>query len=307
MNNLDWDNVRYFLAAARTLSLSAASRALDSNQPTVGRRIDALETQLGLRLFQRHSGGLTLTGDGQRLLAAAELMEEGAADAIRASQSDDSTIAGTVRIAAPEGLGVCVLAPRLPDLYRRYPLLDVSLEPSAASADLKRGQADIALRLFRPTTADLVSRRLCAMGFGLYASADYVAQHGAPGSLDALAQHAFIAYGDGLKEQEENVWLEGLMGRGRCRFRSDNTLARLSALAAGVGIGVMPHLLMAAQPGCVRLLPQHEAPSRTIWLVVHGDLRHVARMRAVMDFVADVFDAHDQRVTDPDRVAGSGG
>lgn len=302
MNNLDWDNVRYFLAAARTRSLSAASRALNSNQPTVGRRIDALEAQLGLRLFQRHSGGLTLTEDGQRLLTAAELMEEGAADAIRACQPDGQSIAGTVRIAAPEGLGVCVLAPRLPELYQRYPLLDVTLEPSVASADLKRGQADIALRLFRPTAADLVSRRLCAMGFGLYASAEYVARNGAPGSLDALPQHAFVAYGDGLREQEENAWLEGLMGRGRCVFRSDNTLARLSALAAGAGIGVMPHLLMAQQ-NCVRVLPQHEAPARTIWLVVHGDLRHVARMRAVMDFVEDVVDAQNQAIADTRSVA----
>lgn len=289
MNSIDWDNIRYFLAAARTHSLSAASRALDSNQPTVGRHIDALEAQLGLRLFQRHSIGLTLTEDGQRLLASAELMEEGAADMLRASQRDINTLAGTVRIAAPEGLGVSVLTPRLPDLYKRYPLLDIVLEPSVASADLKRGQADIALRLYRPDSVDLVSRRLCEMGFGLYASAVYLERNGTPESVDALRQHAFVAYGDELKDQEENCWLEELMGRGRCMFRSDNTLARLSAVAAGVGIGVMPHLLMAAHSNCVRILPQHEAPSRTIWLVVHGDLRHIARIRAALDFIGELF------------------
>jgi DNA-binding transcriptional LysR family regulator len=289
MNNVDWDNIRYFLAAARTRSLSAASRALDSNQPTVGRRIDALEAQLGLRLFQRHSTGLTLTEDGQRLIAAAELMEAGAADVVRASQRDTNSIAGTVRIAAPEGLGVSVLTPSLPELCKRYPLLDVVLEPAVTSSDLKRGQADIALRLFKPADADLISRRLCEMGFGLYASADYLAQQGAPESVDALQQHAFIAYGDELKEQEENAWLEAIMGRGRCLFRSNNTLARLSAVTAGMGIAVMPHLLMAAQSGCVRILPQIEGPSRTIWLVVHGDLRHVARIRVVMGFVSELF------------------
>lgn len=289
MNNLNWDNIRYFLAAARTQSLSAASRALGGNQPTVGRRIDALEAQLGLRLFQRHSGGLTLTEEGRRLLAAAELMEEGAADVRRASQCNDEALAGTVRISAPEGLGVCVLAPRLPELYRRYPLLDIVLEPASASADLKRGQADVALRLFRPDADDLVSRRLGEMGFGLYASNDYLTQHGMPQSAAELPQHAFVAYGDGLQELQENLWLGELMGRGRCLLRSDNTLARLAALAAGTGIGVMPHLLMAGQPGCMRVLPELEAPGRTLWLVVHGDLRHVARMRATLDFIEEVF------------------
>ncbi len=289
MNNLDWDNVRYFLAAARERSLSAASRALNSNQPTVGRRIDALEAQLGMRLFQRHSTGLSLTEDGQRLLAAAEAMEQGAAEIARASQADGNAMAGTVRIAAPEGLGVSVLAPVLPELYRRYPSLDIVLEPSVASADLKRGQADIALRLFRPDSADIVSRRVGAMGFGLYASRDYLARHGAPESVEALERHVFVAYGDELKEQTENAWLLGLIGNARCVFRSDNTLARVSAIAAGAGIGVMPHLVMAAHSGCVRLLPQHEAPPRTIWLVVHGDLRHVPRVRAVMDFIAGLF------------------
>lgn len=291
MNNPDWDNIRYFLAAARTHSLSAASRALNSNQPTVGRRIDALEAQLGLRLFQRHSGGLTLTEDGQRLLASAGLMEEGAADVFRACQSDADHMAGTVRVAVAEGLGVVILTPKLPELYKRYPLLDIVLEPSVASADLKRGQADIALRLFRSSDADMVSRRLCEMRLGLYASTDYLARNGTPQSVNELQHHSFIAYGGELKQHEENLWLEELMGSGRCLFRSDNTLARFAAVVSGIGIAVMPQLLMATQANCVRLMPQHDAPSRTIWLEVHGDLRHVARIRAVMDFIGELF--HD--------------
>lgn len=127
------------------------------------------------------------------------------------------------------------------------------------------------------------------MGFGLYASTEYLENNVTPESIDSLHKHAFIAYGDELKSQEENYWLEELMGRGRCLFRSDNTLARLAAVSAGVGIGVMPHLLMVTQPNCVQILPQYEAPSRTIWLVVHGDLRHVARIRVVMDFIGGLF------------------
>jgi len=293
MINMDWDNIRYFLAAARTLSLSAASRSLNSNQPTVGRRIDSLEAQLGLRLFQRHSSGLTLTEDGQQLLAAAELMEQGAAGIAGASERNAAVPAGTVRVAVPDGLGVGILTPRLPELYARYPLLDVVLDPSPASADLKRGQADIAVRLFRPADADLVSRRLCEMGFGLYACDGYLERHGAPASAAELGQHALIGYGEELRDHPESAWLEGLSGRGRCVFRSDNTLARLSALMAGIGIAVMPHLLMAEQPGCSHVLPEHEGPSRTIWLVVHGDLRYVPRIRAVFDFITDAVPCDD--------------
>ncbi len=289
MNSLDWDNLRYFLAAARTLSLSAASRALNSNQPTVGRRIDALEAQLGVRLFQRHSAGLTLTDDGRRLLAAAGAMEEGVAGVFRAVNHDSDGMAGTVRISAPEGLGIGVLAPRLPELYARYPLLDIMLEASAARADLKRGGADVALRLFRPEDGDVVSRRLCDMGFGMYASQGYLARSGVPQALDALPRHAFIAYGDELRGQPENAWLEELIAPGRAVFRSDSTMARLGALRAGVGIAVMPHLLMAQHSTCVRVLPQYQAPARTLWLAVHGDLRHVPRVRTVMDFIDALF------------------
>lgn len=296
MNSLDWDNLRYFLTAARALSLSAASRALGSNQPTVGRRIDALEAQLGVRLFQRHSTGLTLTDEGRRLFAAAETMEEGAAGVLRAVSGDSDGMAGTVRIAAPEGLGVGVLAPRLPELYARYPLLNIVLEPAAARADLKRGGADVALRLFRPGGGDVVSRRLCDMGFGMYASADYLARCGAPRSLDALQHHAFIAYGDELRGQPENAWLEEMIAPGRVLFRSDGTMARLAAVFAGVGIAVMPHLLMAGYPTCARVLPQYQAPARTIWLAVHGDLRHVPRIRAVMDFIEAIFQEHSRTV-----------
>lgn len=292
MNNPDWDNIRYFLAAARTHSLSAASRTLHSNQPTVGRRIDALEAQLGVRLFQRHSGGLTLTEDGQRLFAAAETMEKGAADMLRAAQSDTNEMAGVVRVAAPEGLGVSILTPRLGDLYKRYPMLDIVLEPAVASANLKNGQSDIALRLYRPGNQDVVSRRLCEMSFGLYASTDYLARNGMPESLESLRQHPFIAYGDELRNQAENAWLEELSGHGRCVFRSDSTMARFTALMAGVGIGVMPHLLVAKLPNCVRVLPKYEPPGRTIWLAVHGDLRHVPRIRVVMDFIEELILEH---------------
>ncbi len=290
MNNTNWDDLRIFLAAARGGSLSAASRALNSNQPTVGRRIAALEQVLGVRLFQRHAQGLTLTEDGQRVLRTVENMDVAAAALARQPQGDPVGLRGTVRIAAPEGLGVQLLTPALSVLAQRYPDLNLVLEPSAIGADLIRGEADIAVRLYRPDVQDLVVRRIREMEFGLYAAPQYLQRHGTPVTIAALHVQRFIGYGERLLDHVESRWLETLTGQARYVLRSDNTLTRLTAARAGLGIAVLPHLL-AGNTGLQHLLPDYAPPSRTIWLVVHRDLQQVSRMRVVLDFLADLLES----------------
>lgn len=287
MNNLNWDDIRYFLAAARAGSLAGASRALDGHQPTVGRRIAALERHLGHKLFQRHAQGLTLTDEGVNLLASAERMDEAAAALLRASGIPGGEIRGRVRIAAPSGLAVQVIAPALPDLQARYPELDVVLQAATASADLVHGEADIALRLYRPDAADLVLRRVGGMGFGLYGGASYFARNGLPADATALKSHAFIGYSEGLRHLEENQWLETLVGEARFPLRSDDTQTRIAASVAGIGLAVLPHVLASRVTGLNRVLPELEAPGKTIWLVMHQDLRHLARVRVVLDWLAE--------------------
>lgn len=289
MNNANWDDLRIFLAAARGGSLSAASRALDSNQPTVGRRIAALEQALGLRLFQRHAQGLTLTEDGRRVLRAVEAMDDAAAALLRTPHSEAAESGGTVRIAAPEGIAVQVIAPALHAFMQRHPGLDLVLEPSAASADLVRGEADIAVRLYRPDAPDLVVRRVRDMEFGLYAAPDYLRRYGVPACADALSAHRFIGYGRQLAEHAENVWLTALTGQARYALCSDNTLTRLTAARAGLGIAVLPHLLIG-ESGLQRVLPELAPPPRTIWLVLHRDLQAVPRTRAVLEFLAGLLE-----------------
>lgn len=291
----DWDDLRYFLAAARTGSLSAAARTLDSNQPTVGRRIARLEQTLDLRLFQRHARGLTLTEDGVRVLESAELMERGALGLNRAQLSLTPDISGTVRVSAPEGLALRIVAPALGAFLDRHPRLDLNLSVSAATADLVRGEADIAIRLFRPTSGDIVTRRLQTMDFGLYAATRYFAERDRPLSTDPLADHHFIACGDLFRRHKENEWLEKLSGKARKVLRSDSTLLRLEATEQGLGIAVMPHLVAAASPGLEPVLPELEGPSRTIWIAVHRDLRHVPRIRAVMGFLTQTIRTADAR------------
>jgi DNA-binding transcriptional LysR family regulator len=289
MNRMDWDDIRFFLAAARTGSLAGAARRLGTHQPTVGRRVDGLEKRLGVRLFQRHAQGLTLTEEGQRILLAAESMAEAAATLQRASGSDGEDIRGSVRIAAPSGLAVQVIAPALARLHARFPNLDVVLQPSAASADLTHGEADVAVRLYRPTAGELVVRRAGNMGFGLYASPAYLQQHGAPQGPADLPRHAFIGYGTELRHLEENRWLESLTQGARYLLRSDDTHTRLAAAESGVGLAVLPHVLAQRSPRLQRVLEMHDAPPKTVWLVVHRDLRHLSRVRAVFDWLDDVF------------------
>lgn len=289
MDSMDWDDIRFFLAAARTGSLAAAARQLGTHQPTVGRRIDGLEKRLGVRLFQRHAQGLTLTDEGQHILLAAESMAEAAATLQRSSGFEDKEIRGSVRIAAPSGLAVHVVAPALPVLHERFPNLDVVLQPSASSADLTHGEADVAVRLYRPTAGELVVRRVGNMGFGLYGSPSYLQQHGSPQSTADLPQHAVIGYGVQLRHLEESLWLESMAKGARYLLRSDDTHARLAAAESGLGLGVLPHVLAQRSPRLLRVLETVDAPPKTIWLVVHRDLRHIARVRAVFDWLDEVF------------------
>lgn len=286
---MDWDDVRFFLAAARSGSLAAASRQLGSHQPTVGRRIDSLEERLGVRLFQRHSLGLTLTDEGRRIMQAAEVMGDAAASLQRASSSAESGVRGSVCVAAPNGLAVHLIAPNLPGFHQRFPDLDIVLQASPFTADLTHGEADVAVRLFRPTAEDLVVRHVGNMGFGLYGAKKYLKQHGVPENAADLARHYVIGYGEQLQHLEESSLLEALAGDARFIMRSDDVYTRLAAADAGLGLAVFPNVLAQRSPRLQRVLETQEFPSRQIWLVAHRDLRHLARVRAVLDWLTELF------------------
>lgn len=283
MNSMSWDDIRFFLAAARNGSLTGASRSLGSNQPTVGRRIDALEAALGVRLFQRHAQGLTLTDEGRRVLHVAEAMEEAAREFSRTRESE---IRGRVGLALPEGISVHVVAPSLSSLLERYPQLAISLLPSSASADLVHGEADVAVRLFQPTENDLFARKVGEMKFGIYGSPSYFERHGNPSEKTELMEHQFIGYGERLRHAEENRWLEAAADGGRFLLRSDDTHTRLAAVVAGLGLTVLPHFL-GEKTQLQALAMSTSIPSRPIWLVVHRDLRNLARVRVTINWLVE--------------------
>ncbi len=284
MNRMNWDGLRYFVAAAEGGSLTAAAKALGSNQPTVGRHIDTLEEELGIKLFQRSVKGLTLTDEGAQLLDHCRVIESQIVK-IRRTVSGEEEVSGTVRIALPEGLCLEVLTPLLPQFYRQYPDIRLILNVSAGAANLTRGEADIALRLFRPRESELVVKQIGQMRMGLYASRAYIHAFGHPSEIGDLEQHRLIAYGDQLSSMPENRWLNDQAPQAAQVLSSDSTSTRLQATLAGVGISILPQTIAQKNPKLLPLLENIQLPGYELWLVYHNDLRHIARIRAVVSFL----------------------
>lgn len=294
-----WDDLRFFLAVAETGSLSAASRRLHTNQPTVGRRIAALEAALGARLFQRHSRGLSLTETGGRILQSVASMEEAAAAVARSVLGEDSSLTGSVRVSAPEGLSAALLGPRIGQLQAKFPGIEIVLQATATAADLPRGEADVALRLFRPQAADLVARRVGTMEFGFYVAADYAAGRPPLDSLADLKLHPVIGYEEEFAHPPTSAWFAEQSRGAKVMLRCNSVLVRAAAAASGSGVTILPRLVGDPWPGLVPVLTAVKPPKREIWLVVHRDLQYVARIRVVLDFLGALFQAESQAQPTP--------
>lgn len=287
----NWNDLRYFIAVAEHGSLSAAARQLGVNQPTVGRRIAVLEVALGAHLFHRHARGLKLTEAGARVFEAASGMAEAAAAVERAAAGDAHRPAGRVRVSAPESVCYGLLVPGLAGLRARYPEIEPVLQPDFSSADLPRGEADIAVRLYRPQTSDLVVRRVGTLPFALYASDAYLRAAGTPRSLAELSAHPLVLMGDRLAHLPEAQWLTRQAIGAHAVMRSDSSVLRARAAEAGAGIALVPAVLATVFAALRPVLPEYRPPARSVWLVTHRDLRGAARIRAVLDWVGEAFAA----------------
>lgn len=277
---LDWEDLKHFAALAREGSLSAAARAIGVDHATVARRIAALETATGLKLVDRRARAYVLTDEGRRLAAIAARMEESAFAAERAVQASSLRIRGSVSISAPPSFANATIAPRLIDLKRRHPGILITLIGEKRSASLQRREADLALRLSRPTEPGLVARKIGSMGFGLYGAPDY---------LKTVPPHAwaFIAYDSSMNDSPQQKWLLSLAGDNEIALRTSDLDNQVIAARSGLGVAVLPRFLGEVSAGleCRQIAPPSVA--REIWLVVHRDLRRAPVIRAVMEFLAE--------------------
>lgn len=280
-----WELYRSFLAVIREGSLSAAARSLGMTQPSLGRHIRQLESDLGVVLFTRSPQGLTPTDLGDELATHAQAMDATSAALRRAASGSNSEVRGVVRVTCSEVIGAEVLPPILTDLRQRHPGIVIELSLSNRSEDLLRKDADIAVRMVRPVQRALVARHVGAIPLGLYAHRRYLKANGKPLIWADLHRHAIIGYDHetpALRAVRDKLPL----GREDFSLRTDSDLAQLAAIRAGYGIGGCQCALAERDKNLVRVLPQAFAPSLDTWLVMHEDLKASRRTRVVFDHLA---------------------
>lgn len=300
---MNWDDLRFVLTLAQTGSLARAARALGVDHTTVGRRVAAAEAALGVRLFTRTTTGVVPTADAEPLLASMRHVEGAVLALERTARSQDDRLEGTIRVTSPETFGVSWLAARLAAFGHEHPGLTVELVPAGQVFDLGRGEAEIAVRMFRSKQDDLVVRHAGTMSYGLYAAESYLERRPWQ-SGGRLADHAVL--GCPGENDPETAWLRRLEPACRPRFVSTFSLALLAAARAGAGLAVLPRYLGDAEPA-LRLLPMPDPPADPIWLTVHQDLKDTPRVRRLLDFLVQALKQDEATLAPRSGVLRAGG
>lgn len=282
---LDWNDLRYFLAVARLGRLSPAARRLQVEHSTVSRRIEGLERTMGTRLFSRHREGLILTEAGHALLPMAEQVEATVAVVSEQLSGQDASVNGEVRLGTPEGLAVCFLTPHLKPLLDAYPHLTVELLALPRLANLASREADLAVTLEPPRRGPYVVARWTDYRYFIYGSRDYLDQHEPITTRADLARHSFVAYIDDFLLSQELHFLEKLCETPKLRFCSTSMLAHKEAVLAGVGLAVLTPYISAGDPRLVKVLPDEAHFQHTFWLAAHTDRLRLKRVRLVWDYL----------------------
>jgi len=279
---VDWDNVRVFLAVARAGQFVAAAKRLRLDHATVSRRVAALEAALGARLFDRRTTGARLTSAGERFLAAAEEMESAFLHAQAEISDVDVELAGVVRIGAPDGFSTYYLAPALRDFVERNPAVRIQLAPVPQLTPLARREVDVVVVLDKPEEGRFVARKLTDYSLGIYASAAYLAERGAPRDVGDLAGHRLIGYIEEYAFSSALDYVRELYGGASTLFECASAATQFEALRAGLGLGVVHDYIARRFPDLARVLPERRA-ARAYWLVTHEDTRGLGRVRAVCE------------------------
>jgi DNA-binding transcriptional LysR family regulator len=291
---VNWDDVRLFLSVARSGQFLSAARKLGVNHATLSRRISALEAAIGTQLFLRSTNGCELTEEGQRLLAGAERMETEMLNAQANLGRVDTAVAGTVRIGAPDGLGVSFLAPRLGRLTARYPELKIQLVPVPRSFSLSQREADIAITIERPEQGRLMFSKLTDYSLGLYASEAYLAEYGTPADVEALKRHRRIGYVEDLIFSPSLNYTGEIMRDWDAAFEISSATGQTEAVRSGAGIGILHNYIAGQYPELLRIMP-HLGISRSYWTAYHESARQLVRVRTVVDFLQELV-AEERRI-----------
>ncbi len=293
--SLRWDDLRFVLAAHRHGTLLGAARALSTHASTVGRRLEALEAELGHALFDRTTTGLAPTALADELRPIAEAMESHAAEVLRRVEQQETEPEGWVRIAAPPGIATYVLAPLLPALAEAHPKIRIDLEPSVGYADLTRREADLALRAVPPTAGTLVSRRLLE---GVQDPCGSPALVRRLGRIDDIAAVPWVTWSEPFAQLPAARWIAEHAPSTQVRFRCTSFEPQVEAARGGLGAMLLGERFAALAgleplrlaPGLLRKLAPF--PRGALYLVGHRALRDVPRVAAVWAFLIEATAEH---------------
>ena len=282
----DWNRARAFLVTAEEGSLSAAARALGVAQPTLGRQVAALERELGVTLFQRVGRGLVLTASGLELMEHVRVMGNAASLMSLTASGQSQSIEGAICISATEAYAAFLLPPIVEKLRHSAPGITIEIVASNAVSDLRRREADIAIRHVRPTDQDLIAKRMPDEAAQLYATPAYLDRIGNPQTMADCCEAEFVGF-----DRNEPL-LEGLNARGftltsgNFPVLTGSHLVHWELVKRGVGIGVMPLQIGDAEPSVTRVLPDMDPFEIPVWLVAHRELNTSRRVRLVFDLLS---------------------
>lgn len=294
--SLNWDDARIFLAIAREGTLSRAAKRLNLGIATTSRRLERLESALQVRLFTRDHQGYTLTDEGRDLISPAEALEQAGFAFGDATYRNNDEVMGHVRLATAQGLADHLIIPAMPKLIAAHPNLTVEIVTGVSTVNLHRRDADIALRMVRPERGNVSIRRLGTLGFGLYASQDYVNNRKSSDITSLSFEHDdFIGWSELQQNLPAAQWLTKMLKGKPCRLTTTSLSAQMSAVEAGVGMAILPHftsknrglVCVQGDVGC----------DQPIWLAIHSDLAHSRRVRAVVDFLDTLISENQQSLS----------
>ncbi|WP_353332197.1 LysR family transcriptional regulator [Phaeobacter sp. NW0010-22] len=283
----DWSLIQSFLAVADTGSLSAAGRQLQRSQPTLGRQIQALEDTLGVSLFDRHARGFQLSDTGARLLPMARQMRDAMSALTLTAAGQSQQLDGTVRLTASVFASHHVLPPILAQIRTAEPTIQLELVPTDSSENLLFREADIAVRMYRPSQVDIVARHVGTIELGAYAARSYLDRAGTPKKMEDIFEHDIVGYDKSdliITTMRDMGWPAS---RENFPVRCDNQTAYWQLVRAGCGIGFCQKAVARADPLVQALEFDFQIPSLEVWLAAPQAMRQTPRIRRVWDLLAD--------------------
>jgi DNA-binding transcriptional LysR family regulator len=283
----DWDDLRIFLAVARARRVAPAARMLGIDATTIGRRLARLEGALDADLFEMAAGERTLTERGKALMSHAETIESSALAAVEDITGQQRQLAGQVRLSVAEGFGTWVLAPGLAEFHARHPGIRLDLITASGFLNPSKREADMAVMLARPQRGRLSVKRLGDYRLHLYAASAYLARAGIPSEPGAPRGHALIGYVPEFIFSPELDYLDEVEAGLEANLRSTSITMQHRMITEGAGIGVLPDFIGRRDPTLTPLMADKVEITRSFWLVTHGDLRKLARIDAVVQWLTE--------------------